>query len=184
MYRLTAAFFAVVFTGALGCVAAAQQVETTPIPVQPKPDFSSWTWEIGAWNCSSKSARRATPQKSTVSYALDPSGYWIVGTTKVQSVSWFPHDSVIVDKMTYDASGKHWVDVTTDDLGGYDISSATGWDGDKVVWHDVTYPKQADVVTSNDTTMTKVSDTKTTFVSSFVTKKGATIGVSGECTKG
>jgi hypothetical protein len=158
-------------------------LETTPIPAQPKPDFSSMMWEIGAWNCSSKSARRATPQESTTTYALDPSGHWIVGTTKTKSVSWFPHDGVAIDKLTYDASSKSWVDVTTDDLGGYDISSSSGWDGNKMVWHDVTYPKQADVVTSNDLTQTKVSDTKTTFVSSFVTAKHATIGVTGECTK-
>jgi hypothetical protein len=183
MNRLTAGFFAIVLTGSLGCVAVAQQVETTPIPVQPKPDFSTWMWEIGTWNCSSQSARRATPQKSTTTYALDPSGYWIVGTTKTAGVSWFPHDSVSIDKLTYDASGKQWIDVTTDDLGGYDISSSTGWSGNKSVWHDVTYPKQADVVTSNDNTMTKVGDTKMTFVSSFVTAKGTTVGVTGECTK-
>ena len=167
----------------LACVAGAQQIETTPIPMTPKPDFSSQQFLVGTWTCSSKSARRPTPSTSTSTYAIDPSGYWIVQTWKAPAVSWFPHEVAGTDHITWDGSTKRWVDIETDNSGGYDLSASDGWKGSTMVWHDISYPKGADVVSSGDNTVTKVSDTKFTSVSSFKTTKGRVVGVTTSCTK-
>jgi hypothetical protein len=181
--RLTIGVLAVAFSGALACVAGAQQIETTPIPMLPKPDLSSMKFLVGTWNCSSKSARRPSPSTSTGTYALDPSGYWLVLTWTAPGVSWYPHASAGSDHISYDASTKRWIDTETDNNGGYDLSAASGWQGNTIVWHDITYPKGADLASNGDTTETKVSDTKVTTVSSFKTKKGRVVGVTTTCTK-
>jgi len=183
MKRFLVSAFAATLAASLAAAAVAQQVETTPIPMSPKPDFSSMQFMVGTWNCTAKSARRPTPTLSTAVTSLDSSGYWLVTKTKSKATSWFPHATNSVDSVTYDAQAKHWVDVETDDAGGYDVSTASGWDGSNMVWHDVTLSYGADIASSNATTFTKASDTKTTFASSFKTKKGRTVGVTGSCTK-
>jgi hypothetical protein len=183
MKRFTIGVFAVAFAASLVSVGGAQQVETTPIPMAPKPNLTSMKFLIGTWNCSSQSARRPSPSTGTSTYALDPSGYWIVQTSTSPGVSWYPHKTASTDHITYDASTKRWVDTETDDNGGYDLSASSGWTGNAMVWHDITYPTGADIASNGDTTQTKVSDTKFTAISSFKTKKGRVVGVTTVCTK-
>lgn len=183
MKRFTVGVFAVVFAASLGCVGGAQQIETTPIPMLPKPDLSSMQFLVGSWNCTSKSARRPSPSTSTGTYAMDPSGYWLVLTWKAPGISWYPHPSAGTDHISYDASTKRWIDTETDNNGGYDLSASDGWHGNVMVWHDITYPKGADLASNGDSTETKVSDTKVTTVSSFKTTKGRVVGVTTTCTK-
>jgi hypothetical protein len=179
----TVGLFAVALAASLVCAGAAQQVETTPIPQLPKPDLSSMTFLVGSWNCTFKSARRATPSTATGTFALDPSGYWLVESWKSPAVAWYPHPTSGTDRITYDATTKRWVDIETDDNGGYDLSVSRGWNGNEIVWHDVTYTKGADLESNNDTTETKVSDSKTATKTSFKTTKGRVVGVTGSCTK-
>jgi hypothetical protein len=183
MKRLGLGIFAMAFIASVACAASAQQIDTTPIPLPPKPDLSAMKFLVGTWSCSSKSARRATASTATVTYAMDPTGYWILETTKAPGVPWYPHASVSTDHITYDASTKRWVDTSTDDTGGYDMSVSDGWHGNTMVWHEVTYAKGADIASSSDSTQTKNSETKVSFVSSFKTTKGRVVGVSGTCTK-
>ncbi len=164
---------------------ASAQVESTPIPAPKKPNFSSMQFMIGDWTCSTKSARRPAAYMTSVTYAMDPSGWWInqTSTTKANG-SWIPTTTTVMDKITYDPFTHRWVDVTYGDEGAYGLAFASGWNGSKIAWHDVSFAPGPDIKSQTDNVMTKVSNTKLTFASSFTeTKTGRVVSVTGSCTK-
>lgn len=174
----------VAIAGACSTGALAQTVETTPIPAQPKPDFSTLAFLNGTWNCSVKSSRRPAPYTYTATFAMDPSGYWLVETDKNAPAAWAPNAPVtVVTRYTYDADTKRWVGVQSGDMGTYDLVTSPGWKGNAMVWHSVAFAKGADVTAQSDTTMTKASATETTMSSTFDTSAGKHVTVNGTCTK-
>jgi hypothetical protein len=163
--------------------AGAQTVQSTPVPQNAKPDFSTMQFLVGTWNCSVLSARRPGPYTTTTVYTMDPTGYWILGKTTVHKAAWIPQEFTSDDRMTYDPTTSQWVDISYDDGGGYDVSTAGNWTGNTMVWHDVVYPKANNTATNGDTTLTKVSDTKQTSTMDFTEPGGRTVNVKTTCTK-
>jgi hypothetical protein len=162
------------------------QVESTPIPMPGKPNFSSMQFMIGSWTCSTKSARRPAPYVTTVTYSLDPNGWYIAETSVTNPMKWFASQAKLTayDKITYDMTTHRWADVLYDNQGGYGLSFASGWNGDKIVWHDVSFAPSSDIKSQTDTTVTKVSATKMTAVSSFTeAKTSRVVAVTTVCTK-
>jgi hypothetical protein len=163
---------------------APAQVESTPIPAPKKPNFSSMQFMIGTWTCSTKSARRPTAYVTTSTYTMDPSGWWINETSTTNPTKWIPIKLTSYDKVTYDSDTHRWVDLSYGPANGYGLTFASGWNGNKIVWHDAAFAAGADVSSVTDNTVTKVSDTKITSSSSFTeTKTGRHVGVTGVCTK-
>ncbi len=163
---------------------ARAQVESTPIPAQTKPNFSSMEFLIGTWTCRTKSSRRPAAYVTTSTYAMDPTGYWIVETSTTAKAAWVPAPLKTVDHITYDADAKRWVDVLAGDQGAYGLSFSKGWSGNDMVWHDVAFAPGPDIASQTDTTNTKVSATKMTTSSAFTeTKTGRKVTVMGACTK-
>jgi hypothetical protein len=163
---------------------ARAQVESTPIPAATKPNFSSMEFLVGTWTCRTKSSRRPAAYVTTATYAMDPTGYWLVETSSTATTSWVPTPLKTVDHITYDAYTKRWADVLTGDQGAYGLSFSKGWSGNDMVWHDVSFAPSADISAQSDTTMTKVSATKTTSSSTFTEgKTGRKVTVMGTCTK-
>ena len=165
---------------------APAQVESTPIPSPGKPNFSSMQYMVGTWNCSIKSSRRPAAYTTTVTYTMDPTGMWIDQTSVTKPMKWFPSQANLVayDKITYDSTTHRWVDVNYDKQGGYGLSFASGWNGDKIVWHDVSFAPSPDIKSQTDTSVTKASDMKMTSTSSFTeAKTGRVVSVTGVCTK-
>ncbi|HVN68182.1 MAG TPA: hypothetical protein VMU38_00815 [Candidatus Binatia bacterium] len=163
---------------------ALSQIESTPIPAPVKPNFSSMEFFVGTWTCSTKSARRPAPYVTTVTYALDPTGYWLNETSTTAATSWITKKLTVWDKITYDPDTKRWADVSYGDGGAFGLSFSSGWNGDKMTWHDVSFAPGPDISAQSDTTTTKVSATKITSTSSFTeTKTGRKVAVSGTCTK-
>jgi len=165
--------------------AAFAQVETTPIPRVPKPDFSSMKFLVGTWNCSETNTRRASAYGSTVTYSMDPSGYWLDTKTRNHATSWDRYPTVGTDKTTYDAANSRWVDMGVDDEGNYTISTSSGWKGNTIVWQpqSLTSVSSGNVVSSGAQTNTKVNARKYTYTSSFKESGGRTISVKGTCNK-
>jgi len=159
------------------------QVETTPIPLNRKPDLSSMKFLVGTWKCTSTNTRRAVAFTDTVKYTVDPTGYWVVSTDVSDPVSFDPHAHTSVTKTTYDVTTTRWVSLMTDEQGNYDMSSSSGWKGNKLVWHDMAYPKSAYISSSGDTTLVKVSPTKTTSTYTFGEPSGRTVTGKTVCTK-
>ena len=185
MHRIcTLPVFACVAALLVGTAAIAQ-VETTPIPLPAKPNFSSMQFLIGTWVCSETNTRRATAYGSTVTNTMDPSGYWMNTKTNNHATSWDRYPTVALDKTTYDATNSRWVDVMTDDEGGYGLSTSSGWNGNTIVWHPVNMASvsSGNVVSSGDNTVTKVSGSKYTYTGSFNESGGRKITYKGTCNK-
>ena len=163
---------------------AVAQVESTPIPAPMKPNFSSMSFLVGTWTCSTKSSRRPAAYVTTATYTMDPTGYWISETSTTKMTSWISRKLTLWDKITYDPDSKRWVDVTYGDGGAYGLAFSSGWDGNKMTWHDVGFAPGPDISSQTDITNTKVSATKMTSMSSFTeTKTGRHVTVAGICTK-
>lgn len=164
---------------------ALAQVESTPIPTPPKPDLSPMAYRVGTWTCTNTSSRRPRPFMSTVTYTMDPSGYWLNATTTTPAISWFPHQRTGMDKITYDTQVKRWVDVGYDDLGGYGYTvSTTASTPTRIVWHDMSGTTgDPTVASSSDVVETKVSDTQVDSTSSFKEQSGRNVTFTTSCKK-
>jgi hypothetical protein len=138
---------------------------------------------LGTWSCATKSARRPIAVMSTDTYALDPTGYYLVWKSSSKGSPWYPYPSTSTDMITYDSQIKQWADGTTSTLGAYGLSMSKGWVGNKIVWHPVNNTPYLDVASVSDYTETKVSPTKLVGLSSFATKSGKTVSVTYSCTK-
>lgn len=167
---------------ALSAVALAQ-VESTPVPTTPKVDFSKMSFLTGTWNCSVMSSRRPGPYRTTSVATIDRDGYWLITRTTVHPASWIKRSFTTEDRMTYDPSTSRWIDMEYDDQGGFDLSTSPGWVGNTITWSDVVYPKLNATATNNPTTLTRVSDTKTTSINTFREPGGRLVTVRTTCTK-
>jgi len=85
--------------------------------------------------------------------------------------------------MTYDPSTSRWIDIAYDQSGGYNVSTSPGWSGNSITWTDAVITKTNATASTNPTTLTKVSDTKTTSKSSFKEPSGRVVTVTATCTK-
>jgi hypothetical protein len=174
---------AVLLTTAIPSYAVAQ-VESTPIPASAKPDFSPMSFLLGSWSCSTKSSRRPAAFATAVTYAMDATGYWLDQTSTVRPISWMTRGLTTWDKITYDADTKRWVDVSYDNAGGYGLSVSSGWNGDKIVWHDVSFAPGAQIATQSNQTTMKLSSTRYQSASSFTeAKTGRRVDIATVCTK-
>jgi hypothetical protein len=168
----------------LTCSAAlAQTMETTPIPMAPKPDFSKMQFQTGNWTCSIKSSRRPSAFKTTATARISDDGYWLITRTTTQKMPWMSASLTGEDRITYDPSTSRWVDISYDEQGGYDLSTSPGWSGNTITWTDVTYPKTNATAVNNPTTITKVSNTRTTSKNTFKEPSGRLVTVTGTCNK-
>ncbi len=158
-------------------------MEPTPIPLAPKPNLAPLAYFLGTWSCSTKSSRRPTPQLTTITYKTVPGGRWVEYTIVNKPTGWYPYVAHQTDFITYDRDAKRWVDVGTDDLGGYTYSTTTGWTDGTLVWKDGTFVPTAQAMSESDFTITKVSPTKYTTEYTFTTGKQKSVGVKGVCTK-
>lgn len=175
---------AIVASGAIAFAAATPTIEKTPAPKAPKPNFSSMNFLMGAWTCSTKSARRPAAYITTSVTTMDPTGYWMVTKSIQKPTPWFPYQTAGTDWVTYDSTTSRWVDVFTGDQGSYGVTTSPGWSGTTIVWTDALFKPGTDVIGETPTTLTKVSDTKTTTHSTFREKSsGRWIAVDAVCTK-
>jgi hypothetical protein len=159
---------------------AAPTIETTPIPVLTKPDFSKMF--LGTWRCSTKSSRRAWSYETTSTAHVSSDGYWLVTKSAVAKT---PVNGAFqsTDLVTYDFSRRRWVDIETDDQGNYDVTTSPGWRGSTIVWTDAFAPKSAGIASANPTSLTRVSAIKYTSLWSFVELGGRVVTVKSLCNK-
>lgn len=173
-----------VLLAALIPASAFSQVESTPIPAPAKPNFASQQFLIGTWSCSTMSARRPSAYLTTVTYSMDPSGWWINSTSVTAPMKWFPMKSTQWDKITWDADTHRWADVSYGTPNGYDLTVSRGWSGSRETWHDLGFAPTSDISGQSDTVMTKVSSTKIVGTSTFTeAKTGRVVSVRTTCTK-
>lgn len=181
--RISRIIAAAVLTVAIPTYALAQ-VESTPVPTPKKPNFSSMSFMIGTWTCSTKSARRPAAYVTVSTYTMDPSGWWINESSTTNATKWISTRLTSYDKITYDSDTHRWADLDYGPANGYSLAFSDGWTGNKMVWHDVSFAAGPDIQSQTDNTVVKVSNMKMTSSTSFTeAKTGRVVGVTGVCTK-
>lgn len=180
------------FFGALGVMVflagatafAATNIEGTPPPTPPKPDFSSMKFLIGTWTCTDVSSRRPGPFTVTEVYSMDPGGYWIVRDSTTHKASWITREQHAQTKYTWDSVAKRWVRIATGEYGGYAVATAEmPASGGKKTYTFVIQRKAPDIATYAPEVFTKVSDTKKTMTTTFTETSGRVIHVAETCSK-
>jgi hypothetical protein len=169
--------------GSVAAIAATPKIEGTPVPTQPKPDFSTMQFLIGTWSCVDLSSRRPGPFNTTEVYSMDPTSYWMVKETTVHKASWIPREIQTETKYTWDSAAKRWVRVLTGDRGGYSVATAPAPAGNKKTYTYIIQTKAMDVASYSPEVFTKVTDTKETMTTSFTETSGRVVSVKETCTK-
>jgi hypothetical protein len=170
-------FLGAAFVAALCATSMASAQQATPVP-NLKPDFSSMQFLLGTWNCKTvkNTMGRGSGRTETDVNTMTLDGHYMLTnstskpfdkarTTTLVSQGWLGYDTV----------KKQWYTFGISNFGGFGMSTSPGWKGNKIVWTD-TYSSDGQPL--GLTTITKVSDTKTT--SANVTKGQAS---SDQCTK-
>jgi len=170
-------------SGAGALAAGTVTVEGTPVPTQPKPDFSTMNFLIGTWTCSDLSSRRPGPFSTTEVYSMDPSGYWMIRDVTTHKASWIPRESHSQTKYTWDSYAKRWVRIITGDRGGYSVATAPMPTGKTKTYTYVIQTKAPDIASFGPEVYAKVSDTKKTMTTSFTETSGRVVNVKETCTK-
>jgi hypothetical protein len=178
------AALAFAYASTSGAVFAANpQIEGTPVPLPPKPDFSSMMFLMGTWQCSDLSSRRPGPFQITQVYSLDPSGYWIIRDDTIHKASWIPTEIHSQTRFTYDTYAKRWVRIATGGFGGYAVSSAPAHVGNVRTYTYLIQSKAPDIASYAPEVHVKESDTKKSWTSSFTETNGRIVHVKETCTK-
>jgi hypothetical protein len=178
MHRLlTAATLGVVLVA--GATIARADAPPTPVP-DPKPDLSSMSFYIGTWKC--HSTVRGSSRPSTTTYSMDYDGRWIKAHDVAPVFDKFRTRSIITDAWTtYNSDNHKWVTTSVDNFGNYGISTAPGWDGNKMT---TTTVLTQDGSTGLDV-LTKTSDSETVDTFTGKDKNGkAQPPVTTTCKKG
>lgn len=172
-----------VLAGAVSALAAAPNVEGTPVPTNPKPDFSSMKFLIGTWTCSDVSSRRPGPFTVTETYSMEPTGYWMDRKTVTHKATWIPREFTADTKYTWDNYAKRWVRVTMGDAGAYSLATAPMPENNKKTYTYVIQTKAPDIASYAPEVYSRVSDTKKTMTTSFTETNGRVVNVTETCNK-
>jgi hypothetical protein len=182
-HRFTCALAALIMVTGTAASAAGPQIEGTPVPTRPRPDFSSMNFLIGTWQCSDLSSRRPAAFMTTEVYSMDPTGYWIVRDTTTHKASWIPREFHSQAKYTYDAVAKRWVRITMGAEGAYSVATAPMPVGNKKTYSSAIQAKSPDIASTEPEVYTKISDTKKIMTTSFSEAGGRVVTVKETCTK-
>jgi hypothetical protein len=158
--------------------------EATPIPRDPKPNFTSMQFLVGNWDCSVASARRPRPFTTHETTSISPDGYWLVTRTVTDPVPWNNIRITNTEYVTYDTTTKRWIDMGMDDFGAYDVSASPGWNGGAITWSEIAYPKFHGVKENEPRVVRKFSRVKTESITTLIETGGRHVIVTTTCTKG
>jgi hypothetical protein len=174
---------ALFMVAAISAFAAQMKVEGTPVPLPPKPDFSSMKFLLGTWTCRDLSSRRPGPFTTTEVFSMDPTGYWMIRDDTIHKASWIPQDFHSQTRFTYDRLAKHWVRIGISTVGIYDVATAPNSAGGKKTYTYVTQTEAPDIASYAPEVYTKISDTKKMMTTSFTETSGRVVTVKETCTK-
>jgi hypothetical protein len=163
MIRLlfTAAAALALFGGGIALAA-----QPTPVPNTP-PDFSSFRFEIGTWNCHQTLPGRQGVRREKDTYSMAYDGWQLQAHFDSPPFDKYRTRDVVGDAFTtYDKKLKIWVNQVVDNFGNYGMLTSPGWVGSSITWTG-TGPD----ATAFKLVETKVSDTKEVFASWGNSKK-------------
>lgn len=122
---------AFVFFAGAGPVLAADEPggaagQAPPMPEPPAAVAEAAKKMAGTWKCEGTSHMMGTmPMAGTMTFKLDPSKMWIVGTWKSKKTKEMPSMTAL-EYRTFDASQNKWVQVGVDTMGGWGTATSAG----------------------------------------------------------
>lgn len=182
-HRSFGALLAFMIAGSLAAGAAVPKVEGTPLPAPPKPDWSSMRFLLGTWNCSDLSSRRPGPFTITKVYSMDSTGYWMIRQDTTHKASWIPTDVHGTVRTTYDSGTKKWVRISTDEYGGYAVSTAPNSVAGRKTYSFVIQSTDPSIASYAPEVYTRTGDSKIMMATSFKEPSGRLVTVKETCTK-
>jgi hypothetical protein len=130
---------AAILTAAAAALVPGALALAAPDQAAPKPAAEMANLKVfdGAWACEGKSEASpfgpAGTSKGTVRSHSDLGGYWQSGQVK-SSMTGMPGAMEGMFHMTYDPGTKQYVMLWVDNMGAYSHETASGWEGDKIVF--------------------------------------------------
>jgi len=135
----TRSITAILAAATLAALVPCALVLAAPDPAAPKPAAEMANLKVfdGSWNCDGKSEASpfgpAGTMKGTVRSHSDLGGHWQSGMVK-SSMTGMPGAMEGMFHMTYDPGPKQYVMLWLDNMGAYSHETASGWEGDKIVF--------------------------------------------------
>ena len=118
----------------LPCAVALAAPDQAP---KPPAEMSNLKVFDGNMTCDGKAEATpfgpAGPMKGTVKSQTDLGGFWQTGMVKSSMTGMPPMEGMF--HMTYDPGAKQYVLLWVDNMGAYSQSTASGWQGDKIVFN-------------------------------------------------
>ena len=179
MSHLRLISFALIAIFSTVTLAAAQTA--TPVP-DVKTDWSSMKFLIGTWTCKTvqDTMGRGTGRTETDVNTMALDGHYMLTNSTSKPFDKARTATLVGQSWTgYDGVKKQWYTFGISNFGGFGMSISPGWNGNKMVWTDM---YNSDAQPLGVTTVTKVSNTKTTSTNVTKTAKGTETS-SDECTK-
>ena len=106
---------------------------------KPAPEMVAMTKSmVGTWKCTNKMMmppdQGGTMEgKSTVTFKSELNGFALMGEMKMDKVKMMPASKGMIH-IGYDPMKKMFMQGWSDDMGGMDMASSKGMEGDKLVW--------------------------------------------------
>ena len=133
------ATFGILATAAVAALVPCAVILAAPDQSAPKPAAEMANLKVfdGAWTCDGKSEASpfgpAGTSKGSVRSHSDLGGFWQSGTVKSSGGPNTPAMEGMF-RMTYDPGTKQYVMLWVDNMGAYSHETASGWEGDKIVF--------------------------------------------------
>jgi hypothetical protein len=130
---MTARSLAVALTAAAVVSVPCTFAQAPPAPPKPAPEMAQLKPFDGAWSCEGQMPASpmgpAQKTKTSVKSHTGMGGFWQVGSVTMAAP---PMEGMF--HITYDSGQKKFVMVWLDNMGGYAQQTASGWEGDKIVF--------------------------------------------------
>ncbi len=162
---------------------AAPQIERTPPPNPPKPDWSTMSFLMGTWNCTDWSSRRPGPFTITRVYTMDNTGYWVIRNDTTHMASWIPRDFHSTTRYTYDAGMKKWVRISMGDQGDFAVQTAPNPVNGSKTWTYVFQSTNPSIASYAPEVYHRSGNRKLTMTTTFKEPNGRVVNVHETCLK-
>ncbi len=107
----------------------------------PADELAAMKFLVGSWHCEGTTTPppgvgKQFASKGNITWAFALDGFWLGGTSEGEKVPGQPLPTVWKgeSRITYDRTAKQFVNIGIGNRGAYALSTAKGFEGDKLTW--------------------------------------------------
>lgn len=117
---------------------AAPAAGATAMSMKPAPEMDRVKWMVGTWQCTGKTMASEMgpehPSEAQVVIEMALDGHWLLSHYREKKTAQNPMPISGDESWTYDAAEKMWNRLAIDNMGGWAIGTAKGWEKGKLVF--------------------------------------------------